>query len=58
MNRDAREGHAAAATGMKRLLFPMMTLLVLGQLIYIFTAFDVAGTAADLLWQLRLSLGR
>lgn len=46
---DDRHESAAASLNMKRLIFPLLTLLVLGQVVYLFTAFDVTGAAGDLL---------
>jgi len=47
--RDKREQATAISMQMKRYVLPLMTLLVLGQLVFLFTAFDVAGAAGDLL---------
>ncbi|CAG0973308.1 hypothetical protein GPROT1_01734 [Gammaproteobacteria bacterium] len=47
--RNLREQTATASMQMKRYVLPLMTLLVLGQLVFLFTAFDVTGAAADLL---------
>lgn len=56
MNRNRRYDSTAAALSMKRLLFPLMTLIVAGQLVYLFTAFDVAGAATDLIERLHATL--
>ncbi|CAG1064482.1 hypothetical protein BAC1_00038 [uncultured bacterium] len=42
----------AASMQMKKYILPLMTLLVLGQLVFLFTAFDVSGAATDLLGKL------
>lgn len=48
-----KSSHDTAATmQMKKYILPLMTLLVLGQLVFLFTAFDVTGAAADLLGKL------
>lgn len=41
---------------MKKFIFPLMTLLVLGQAIYLFTAFDVAGAIGEVLERLQMTL--
>lgn len=56
MNRNNSQDSAIFSLNMKRYLFPLMTLLVLGQVVYLFTAFDVTGAAADLLERLSLTL--
>lgn len=56
MNGDLRQDTRTESLNMKRLLFPLLTLLVLGQLVYLFTAFDVSGAAGDLLERLHLTL--
>ena len=58
MNRNNRQDTAVFSLNMKRYLFPLMTLLVLGQIVYIFTAFDVTGAAAELLGRFSLTLPR
>ena len=55
MNRNTRQDSAVISLNMNKYLFPLMTLLVLGQLVYLFTAFDVTGAAADLLERLTLA---
>lgn len=56
MNRNNRQDSAVFSLNMKRYLFPLMTLLVLGQVVYLFTAFDVTGAVVDLLEKLSLTL--
>jgi len=55
MNRNNRHDSAVFSLNMKRYLFPLMTLLVLGQVVYLFTAFDVTGAAGDLLEKINLT---
>jgi hypothetical protein len=56
MNRNSRQDSAVSSLDIKRYLFPLMTLLVLGQVVYLFTAFDVTGAAGDLFERLRVTL--
>ncbi|MBI2399839.1 MAG: hypothetical protein HYV23_02075 [Deltaproteobacteria bacterium] len=56
MDRNNRQDSAVFSLNMKKYLFPLMTLLVLGQMVYLFTAFDVTGATGDLLERLSLTL--
>lgn len=55
MNPNRRQDASVPALNMKKYLFPLMTLLVLGQVVYLFTAFDVTGAVGDLLERFSLT---